>query len=64
MSFRKLTHFSTDNSTVTLFTIKRVVIDLGNLQVYEAPPECVMSKENCLGIQVGRGWGMGGIENC
>ena len=21
-------------------------------QVYEAPPECVMSKENCLGIQV------------
>ena len=21
-------------------------------KVYEAPPECVMSKENCLGIQV------------
>ena len=25
---------------------------LSSLQVYEAPPECVMSKENCLGIQV------------
>ena len=21
------------------------------MQVYEAPPECVMSKENCLGIR-------------